>query len=305
MKNILILIVLILASHSNSRAELLDKIVAIYDDNPTLLSQLKRVRSNISARKMISPQIYSKTKYSLEELAHKKIESMIIRAKLNEMGYIITDDQVEASIKGTEERLGLNRAALLTFLKNNDFAFDEYFELIRESQEYGLFVSRVIQPLISITDQDLKNAYYQKYSNSKSLSFSYNLVDFSIEKSKLNKSLLKNLKSTLVDFQQNGVLPEAYSSLSTNELGNLSEDSLIAPIKKSLIKTNEGEFSNPVLLGDSYHVFYVKKKDLVESGDYIEKKNEIYGELFKKSIDTISESWFKAEIEKHYVKYFF
>ncbi len=286
----------------NIYGELLDKIVAIYDDQPILLSQLKRVQENIPARRNISPQIFNKEKFSLEELAEKRIRSMLIRAKLSEMGYIVSDDQVEASIKSTEERLGLNREALMSFLKNNDFAFDEYFELIRESQEFGLFVSRIIQPLISITDQDLKNAYYQKYATSKSLSFRYNLVDFSISESAISKAQLQKLKATLVEFQQNGVLPEAYSSISTNELGDLSEDSLIAPIKNSLTKANEGEFSEPVLLGGDYHVFYIKKKDLVESADFIEKKNEIYSELFQKSIDSISESWFKSEMEKHYIK---
>ncbi len=303
MKNILVLISLFISLTAN--AELLDKILAIYDDQPILLSQLKRIQSNVAARRNISPQIFNKAEYSLEELAKMKIRSMLIRAKLSEMGYIVSDDQVEASIKGTEERLGLNRAALLNFLKNNDFSFDEYFELIRESQEFGLYVSRVIQPLISITDQDLKNAYYQKYSNKKSLSFSYNLVDFSISEDALNKEQVKQLKPTLVDFQQNGVLPEVYSSLTTNELGDLSEESLIAPIKKSLVQTKEGDFSNPIILGGSYHVFYVKKKDLVESTDYLEKKNEIYSELFQKNIDSISQSWFNTEIDKHYVKYFF
>ncbi len=300
-----ILVLLTVFTSFGLRAELLDKIMAIYDDQPILLSQLKRTQTNIPARRNISPQIFSKSKYSLEELAKMKIRSMLIRAKLNEMGYIVSDDQVESSIKGTEQRLGLNRAALLNFLENNDFAFDEYFELIRESQEFGLFVSRVIQPLISITEQDIKNAYYQKYKSKKSLSFSYNLVDFSISEDALNKSQLAKLKPTLVDFQQNGVLPEAYSSVSTNELGNLSEESLIAPIKQSLIKTNEGEFSEPVLLGGLYHVFYVKKKDLVESTDYLEKKNEIYSELFGSAIDTISDSWFNTEMSKHYIKYFF
>ncbi len=289
----------------DSRAELLDKIMAIYDDQPILLSQLKRIKANIPARRNISPQIFSKAKYSLEELAQMRIRSKLIRAKLNEMGYIVSDDQVEASIKSTEQRLGLNRAALLNFLKNNDFSFDEYFELIRESQEYGLFVSRVIQPLISITEQDIKNAYYQKNSTNKSLSFSYNLVDFSIDESALNSAQVKALKPTLVEFQQNGVLPEVYSTVSTNELGNLTEDSLIGPIRKALASTNEGEFSDPISLGGSYHVFYVKKKDLVESSDYLDKKNQIYSELFQKAIESISDSWFNTEMEKHYVKTFF
>ena len=106
-------------------------------------------------------------------------------------------------------------------------------------------------------------------------------------------------------FQQNGVLPKAYSSVSTNDLGSLGEESLIPQIKNALTKTNESEFSEPILLGSDYHIFYVKKKDLVESQDYLEKKNEIHAELFTRSITSIAASWFKTEVGKHYVKYFF
>lgn len=288
----------------SSEATLLDKIVAVVNEKPILLSQVNRISQNVEARRNISPQIYSKAKYTKRELIDIKIQEQLLRDKLTEIGYIISDDQVEAQIKSTEDRLGLNRSALLNFLKSNNFSFDEYFELIRSSIEYNLFISRIIQPLISITEQDVKNAYYSKYSGKKRLSFKYELVDFSLPSSRIKKGMLSQFTSILTNFQQTGVLPSEFSDISTNNLGELREGDLNAKLKKLLANTEEGKFSEPTKIGGQYHVFFVKRKDLVESEDFLKNKNRIRAELFQNSIKTVSTSWFESEGRKHYIKYF-
>lgn len=287
-----------------AQAVLLDKIVAVVNSQPILLSQINRVGENLEARRNISPQIYNKKTYLKKDLVNIKINEFLLRDKLTEMGYVITDDQVESQVKATEDRLGLNRAALLNFLKSNNFSFDEYFELIRSSIEYNLFLSRIIQPLISITEQDVKNAYYQRHQNNKRLSFKYELVDFSLDKSDFRKGMLKQFKGVLTSFQQTGILPKEFSNVSTNVIGEIREDGLANSLKNVLKNTPEGKFSEPALIGDQYHVFFVKSKDLVESEDFLVKKNQIRAELFQQSMDTISKAWFKSESDKHYIKYF-
>ncbi len=286
-----------------THATLLDKIVAVVNDTPILRSQINRMKSNVEARRNISPQIYTKSKYNTKELIEIKIHTLLLRDKLNEMGYIVSDERVESQIKSTEDRLGLNRQALLNFLKNNDFAFDEYFELTRASIEYNLFLSRIIQPLVSITEQDVKREYFTKYSKGKRLSFEYELVDFTFPKEKMTKSMLKEFKKTLESFQKNGILPEKFAAVETNDLGQIKEDSLNDSILKQLKKTNEGSFSEPVLLGSYYHSFYIKKKDLVESDDYLKKRNQIKGKLYQEAMISMATNWFESESQRNFIKY--
>lgn len=288
----------------SAQAVLLDKIVAVVNSQPILLSQINRVGENLEARRNISPQIYNKKTYLKKDLVNIKINEYLLRDKLTEMGYVITDEQVESQVKATEDRLGLDRSALLNFLRSNNFSFDEYFELIRSSIEYNLFLSRIIQPLISITEQDVKNAYYQRHSNNKRLSFKYELVDFSLDRSNFKKGMLKQFKGVLTSFQQTGILPKEFSNVSTNVIGEIREDGLTSSLKNVLKSTPEGKFSEPTLIGDQYHVFFVKSKDLVESEDFLVRKNQIRAELFQQSMETIAKSWFKSEADKNYIKYF-
>jgi peptidyl-prolyl cis-trans isomerase SurA len=298
MKTILILLLFTL----NANATFLDKIEAVVNDTPILRSQIKRMSTNVEARRNISPQIYHKKKYTTNDLIKILIRTQLLRNKLSEMGYVVSDDQVESQITSTEQRLGLNRQALLNFLSNNNFSFDEYFELTRASIEYNLFLSRIIQPLVSITEQDVKRAYFSKHANQKRLSFEYELVDFVIEKKLVNKAMLADFKDVLSTFQKNGILPERFSEVQTHDLGNIKEDSLNDKILGRLKKTEEGTFSDPLLLGGDYHVFYVKKKDLVESDDYLSKRNKIRAELFQDQMMSLAENWFTTEANKNFIK---
>lgn len=296
-----LILALTILSTINLQAKLLDKTVAIFNSTVITLSQVKRIQDNLPSRKNISPIIYQKTNLTQEEIVNLMIERLIIREKLNEIGYVRNDDQVESEILSIEKRLGLNREQLLSFLESNNMSFDEYFEIIRETIELNIFNGRIVRPLLSVTEQEVKNHYY-KTSNDKTLAFKYTLVDFSLSESKMKKGMLKNFSKVLEKFQVNGILPKNYESIETNVLGDITEDGLTNELKKALKSTEEGKFSTPVKLGDTYHVFFVKKKDLVESQLFLSVKERIKGELMSLQAVSVTELWFKRERSKHYIR---
>lgn len=302
MKNTIVWLFLLVLFAATAKAAVLDKIVAIIDDEVITLSEVKRVQQTINARQNISPFIYTKNSFSDDEIVNVLVQRKMIRDRLSEMGYVITDDQVESQIKSTERRLGLTRNNLLEFLRSKKMSFDEYFELTRESIEHNLFTTRIITPLISITEQEIKNAFYKQNANNKSLTLKYSLVDFSIDKAKVNADMVKEMKDTFSKFQNTGELPQAYASVETTSLGEVEEEGLDKKLYTLLKKTDEGSFSDPILMGSRYHVFFVKRKDLVESSLYNEAKPLIKNKLMVDRAVQMTELWYKREESKHYIK---
>ncbi len=264
-----------------------------------------RAQQSIQARKNIAPQIYAASSFSNSDLAHLMVRTQLIRSKLSELGYIVGDDQVEAQVKSTEQRLGLGREKLLQFLRQNNTTFDEYFELIRESIEYSIFFQRVITPLISITEQEVKNTFYREnLSANKTLSFRYGLVDFSLDKDRFKGDMLDRFTTALKKFQNEGELPSEYRGTDNTEIGDITEEGLSKEVKDLLKNTDEGSFSKPTLIGPSYHVFFVKKKDLVESEIFQRSKDQIRERIFLRLAKDMIDVWHQREENKHYVKYF-
>ncbi|MCK5883560.1 MAG: hypothetical protein KAG61_07710 [Bacteriovoracaceae bacterium] len=296
------IIALILACAA--QAKVLDKIIAVVDDKIITLSIVERIKTNLQIRQNIAPFIYNKSKLTNSQVAENIINSKMIRDKLSEFGFVVGDEQVQGNVKQRIAQLGLSQKQLIQFLKQNNMNFDEYFELTREAMEYSLFVDRVISPLISVTEQEIKNTYYKRNLSNQTLSFKYDLVDFYLPKSKLGKNKLSKFKDVLVKFQNTGNLPKAFEGVETNTLGELTEDGLTPGLKKLLKKTDEGSFSAPFLLADDYHVFFVKQKDLVESEDFAAQKRKIRGELMKMATDKMTGIWLARQKNGHYVKYF-
>ena len=288
----------------SAQAILLDKIVAVYDNKSFTMSEVNRVLSNFQARTSISPQIYPPTKRSRDLVIRQFLNREVIKKKLSNVGYNVTDDQVESQIKNTEAKLGIRRQDLLNFLNGNNVSFEEYFEIIRETIEFNIFQSRIIAPMISITEQQIKNTFYKENTNNKTLSFKYDLVDFSFPAAKLNKRLIKGLPKVLKKYQVNGVLPPQYGQMSTNVLGTINEDGLTGQLSKLLKTTNEGEFTNGIKIGDQIHSFFVRKKDLVESSLYLKSKDRIRNQLYAKTAQELTEVWFEREYNNHYIKIF-
>lgn len=290
------------AQDKKSSEKLLDKIVAVVNTRVISLSEIQRIEATLPARQEISPMIYSEKKYNQQELLNIIIRSFIIRDKINAQGYVINDDAVESRIKMTEERLGLRRADLLAFLKGKGLTYEEYFEVIRETMEYNIFAQRIIAPLISVTEQEIKNEYYRRNSTNNALSFKYNLVDFYIAQDKLVDKNENRFLAVLKDYQLTGKLPEEYRDLETSQLDNLNEDGLAKELAAILKTTSEGSFSKSIVLNNYLHVFYVQKKDLVESQDFLKKKDEIQNDIFMSKGKSVSKNWFDREYSNYYIK---
>jgi len=282
-------------------AKLLDKVAGVVNDKVYTLTDLKNIKKTISARKEIAGFVYNKKNYSLEDIFVHLRNKFIIQTNLSEQGIVITDEKVEEQIEQTKKRLGINQTLLVQSLQERGLGFDQYFELTREITEYNVFNRNIISPLVNITEQEMKNLFYKRSSKKNTLSFKYYLVDFSIPSSSLNNSQLKTLKSDLVKYKESGILPGRLRNLDTTDIGNVSDEDLPSDIRKKLRQATENSFTDPVSKGNSYHLFFIKKKELAESTEFKQAKNKLYGELFMKRSKSITKAWFNREALNFYV----
>jgi peptidyl-prolyl cis-trans isomerase SurA len=283
-------------------AKLLDKITAIVDDNIITLSQVQRISKSLPIKKNVAPMVYDRPSYTNEEVTNLLVNKFLIRSKLTELGYSITDDQVEAQIKANEKRLNVDRKALMTFLKQQGSTFDEYFETLREAIEYSYFINRVISPTIAVSEQDVKNSYFKKNIKDARMNFKYTLIDYSIGKdihAKLDKG---QLEEVVKQYRINNILPETFSTLSVANLDDITEEGIAPELKNLLKQTDEGTLSSAIVLNGQHHVFFVAKKDLVESEEFTKQKDKLREDLFEIAVKNEAQIWFERERNKHYIK---
>lgn len=295
---------LLLCTVLTVQAKLLDRIEVVFNDKVITSSQIDRVRDTMNARKEISPMVYNFKELNSKNIAKTLVRTLTIREKLTELGFVVTDDQVEGQIKSTEKRLGLSRNALLQFLKSRNLSFDEYFEIIREAIEYNIFSSRIIEPLITISDQQLRSEFLKNFKDASSVTTSYDLINYRISKSAFKSINQKNVNDLILGWRRTGIKPAALKSMTFTDLNDVSEDGLDSKLSRVLKKTKIGNVSDSVLLGSEYHYFLVVQKKTTESENYTKYKDVLRSKLAMESADSIKESWLESESLKHYIRYF-
>lgn len=295
-------LVLILSFAQITQAKLIDKIAAVVDDNIITLSQIQRLSKIIPIKKNVAGMVYSQSSYTTDELLQMSINKYLIRAKLSELGYTITDDQVEAQIKSNEQRLGVDRASLKNFLRQQNTTYDEYFETLREAIEFSYFVNRVISPMIAISEQDVKNTFYKNNAKDSRMNFRYSLVDYAIGKDVVPTLSKGQFEDVIKQYRINSSLPEKFSTMTVNNLDGIDEEGLAPELINLLKVTDEGALTTPIVLNGQHHVFLVTKKDLVETAAFMAQKEKIKDSLYEKAVKAETVVWFERERNKHYIK---
>jgi peptidyl-prolyl cis-trans isomerase SurA len=296
-----IYLIILLTLPISINAKLIDKTIAVIDKDIITLSDAERIKINIKARQNISPQIYNKKNYKISTIVDSFIRSQIIRKNLKQLGFVISNSQVESQIKQTQSNLQVNREELLQFLSSNNITFDEYFLITKETIEFNIFLARIIKPLIKITDYELKNEF-SKNTKLSSNTFNYTLVDFYVKKSSIPKSKIKSMRSDLIAFKKDGILPTYLKNLETNVLTDVKEDGLSLDIRKSLSTKTIEEFSNPVEINEYFHLFFIKKKSIVESEKFSNTKRELEQKIFLAKSENVINKWIDQEKTKFYIK---
>jgi peptidyl-prolyl cis-trans isomerase SurA len=280
-------------------AKILDKIEAVINTKIITSSEITRIIKTIGARKELAGLIYKNNiKYTKESIVNLLFQNFIISDKLSALGYIVSDDRVESKIQTIEKSNGVSREEFTRYLNSKNLSFPEYFELIRSSLEFNIFIGQIIHPLISITDQEIKNQYFKEKRNIKTLTFKYDLIDYSIDK--VND--LRDFGKATKNYHNTGIIDAKYSTISKYNLDKLSEEDLNSTLKRLLKKTNQGDFTEAVFYNGSNHVFYIKKKDTNESKEYTQSKFKIRNVIFEKKALKVYKAWIERQLGDYYTK---
>ncbi len=288
----------------NLQAALLNKITAIFDDEVITHSEIVRAQKNHRSRSVIAPVIYEKEKYNYAELVDIELNAKAIRSHLSEIGLVIDDDQVEKTIQSFLSSRRSNRRELEETLAQQGLTFEEYFELIRWSREFNGLMKYVIEPLVSISEQQIKNEFFRLNADNKTLTIQYNLILYRIPVKTYRKVGESAFINGLKNYQNTGVLPVEVKETEEIDLGKVSEDDLAKGIIETLKRTDEGDFSTPGEDGEFATTYFIRKKNLTETAIYQRSKNAIRGKLFEREARRVLEVWVASEKQKHFIKKF-
>jgi peptidyl-prolyl cis-trans isomerase SurA len=286
-------------------AALLDKIISVFNETIITQSMVDRISENYNARKFLAGEIYNLKEINRKTITDLIIKRFLIREKLKNLGIVISDKIVNGEIKNLKAQRGFNQNQLLGLLAAKNITYPEYLEVMKEAIEYRKFFMSFIRPLVTVSNQEIKNLFIKSNSKDKTISYKYNIIDYTVSVSSEKDVSFSELLDAVKKYHNNKPLPPNYSQLRKNNLGDLNEDDLNIKIKTLLKPLGEGEFSTPLFSNNQIHVFYIKRKNITESGVFKKLKDMIRSKIITTKSKIVLSSWVKREKRKYYIKYFF
>jgi len=277
--------------HNGKGGTIIERLEASVNSTLVLLSDVRKFRETLKLRAQLDPLFAGTTVSSKGAAASDSdIVEFLIDDKLISQQFPVNDAEVEQEINSIQANNHIDRGALKSTLKEQGFSFDDYFELIRSSTSKRNLIDREIRTKVSITDDDVKNYFYNHVAKSTSAPRAYHVKMIVISPSNYKSvsaakevadRALKDLKKGSDTFEEVAKrVSDDPSSQTGGDLGNLNEDQMNPLIRDKLKTLKIGEISD--VLGDSSRGFFIiKLVDVVstESDRYLSMKEEIRNQL--------------------------
>jgi peptidyl-prolyl cis-trans isomerase SurA len=156
--SVLAALAVLLAAGPSRAGVMLDKVVAVVNNEAITWSELYRAMEFELSRQMKALSDEQKREI-FKENEVQFLESMIdLRLQLQEakkLGITVSEDDVNSAIEGIKSKYAMDEETFMDSLKKEGFSLDNYRERLREQIVIGRLVDREVRGRILINDDEL------------------------------------------------------------------------------------------------------------------------------------------------------
>lgn len=263
--------------------QLIDQIDAVVSGKPILRSTIdEKVAKGQSVLVSAYP---AKESDSIREKAFQdEINLELVRQKAAEVDVGLDDQDVEEDIKKFLLQRRLEKADLLTALKQQGITYEQYKKDFRTQMLVQKFQGRVISPGIKITDKDLEALYLARNrSTAKGVTVALNRVAVEVKKPELPKGSrqLDKIATQLIAGKSFAEIQKEKGGKEIDfvEMPPLDLLDIAQPFRDAIAAKGVGEVTEVIQSENLYYLFQIRSKDFKSSGDFAKQKSELEYEL--------------------------
>ena len=302
---------------SSGHAELVDRIVALVNDDIILQTDLdqalKPLRRNLKQQGYSEAQqrafLADKRPAVLEKLINDKLTDQ----QAKRLDIEVADKEITATIDRIKNLNKLSDDELRHMLEMDGINFDKYREELKEQLLRQKLVNWEVKSKIVITDADVR-AYYEKNADRYKGKVQYHLRhillkvkdgDSESQRQQLYQ-LMQKIQERLKageDFAQLAVVySEASSAEKGGDLGIFESRLLAKPIRDALEGLEKGQITKILDTEFGYQIFYVEEVIHTGGKSIEEAKGEIEDKLYADVVNQKFQSWLKDLRQRAHVE---
>jgi peptidyl-prolyl cis-trans isomerase SurA len=301
----------------SASAELVDRIVAVVNDDIVLLSELEQAMVPVKLALKAQGISPSQASAALAEKRANMLDEMIYERltdqQVKRYGIEIDAQEVDATIERIKKVNRLSDERLRQALAMDGMTYDLYRKQVKEQLLRTKLLNYEVRSKIVITDEDVK-AYYDnhkgRYQGNAKYHLRHILMKVSPEAGELERTRVYQQTQAVYQRLQQGepfakvasVYSDAPTAKNGGDLGVFEVNQLTDQARLALANVEVGQFSQIVETEQGYQIYYVEET-ISDAGTSLEEaKSEIQEKLYAEQVDQKYKSWIEQLRQRAHIE---
>jgi len=305
-------------------AEVVDKVVAIVNDEVITLSELEEETAMVyksmppqeKANEPVLDLLAKARKFSLENL----IERRLITQKAQKYNVTVSNEDIDAAYENTRNNMSLSPSEFREKLERSGLTEESYRDKLRTQILQSRLLSYDVRSRIVVTE-DMILDYYDENYTSKVTKGNYYLLQIGCswkttdnpEKLNSDKQAAKERTNRIYNLAKKGqdfrTLAEKFSELPSasdgGDIGIFTLDEMAPAMRDAIRELKPGEISEVIEMPSGYQFFKLLSGDknaIVVTAAFDAVKEEIGEKLFEEKLKVAYSEWVKKLKEEAYIE---
>lgn len=312
-----VLILCLFLTLSAEARELVDRIVAVVNDDVILLSELNSTMKPYLkkiADTRYPPEKKEQIIYKIrEDILDKLINEKLTDQQVKKYGLTVSDQEVDSAIERMKQANRLTDETFRQAIRDQGMSMEEYREHMREQITRADLLNIEVKSKIVVTEEDIKTCYLKdsdKYCDKRKYHLRTILMKVppgaAREERKEIREQMVAIREKLVQGHDFAEMAKKYAEPSIAKsggyLGAFDSDTMASKIKNVVLDLKAGEFT-PILETDrGFQILCVDKIEIIPKKALEEVSDEIGQLLYKEILDQKFSSWLENLKKQSHIK---
>jgi len=312
-----LLLVFAATATASAAAEVIDRIVAVVNEDIILLSELRERMAPFVQR--IRSQGYDLEKERKmifkvrEEMLDRLVDEKLTDQEIERNDIQVEEAQIDNTIETIKKTNAFTDEDLRRFLEQQNMTMEQYRDKIREQVLRSRLVNYEVKSKIVITDEEIQN-YYDSHPELYGGKTRYHLRNILMtvpenptdEEKETVSARMQILRTRIQQGESFADLAEAFSQSPTardgGDLGEFEKETLAPRIQAALEGLKPGDTTEVLDTDAGFQIFYLEAINRSEGKPLESVKAEIQQKLFAEVVDKKFVSWLEDLRNQSHIK---
>lgn len=300
-----ILLIVFMGISSIALAEVVDRIVAVVNNEIITLNELNKAtlpyRSNIEASQNSSEKKQEMIQTLEREVLQQLVDRSLTSQEAVKYNIVVTEEEIDSAINNFMTTNKMDQKGLEAALAADGLRLKDYRAKMGEEILHSRLISRAVRSQVIITDADIQ-AYYESQGEAFQGVTKYHLRNILMESETELEAVEKKLAQN-ISFEQ---LARKYSIASNaadgGDLGVFEIDNFSEEIKNSLQPLKKGDHTPILYVGQGYQILFVEDILMEGSKTVDQVRDQIQNILYKERAEKRFAEWIASLKKNAHIK---